>query len=60
MAGKGDTPRPLSVGLAEYATRWEATFGRRLAAKDAPQTGEEAARREVPDTPRQPGAPEAP
>ena len=27
MNGKGDAPRPLSVGLRELHARWEATFG---------------------------------
>ncbi len=26
--GKGSKPRPLSVSEAEYATRWDAIFGR--------------------------------
>lgn len=26
--GKGSTPRPLSVTNEEYATRWDAIFGR--------------------------------
>ena len=28
--GKGSTPRPLSVSNEEYATRWDAIFGRDL------------------------------
>lgn len=26
--GKGSTPRPLSVSNEEYASRWDAIFGR--------------------------------
>lgn len=28
--GKGSTPRPLSIANEEYATRWDAIFGRDL------------------------------
>jgi len=28
--GKGSTPRPLSVSNEEYASRWDAIFGREL------------------------------
>jgi hypothetical protein len=28
--GKGSTPRPLSVSNEEYASRWDAIFGRDL------------------------------
>lgn len=31
--GKGSTPRPLSVSNEEYATRWDAIFGRDLKEK---------------------------
>jgi hypothetical protein len=32
-AGKGSKPRPLSVSDQEYATRWDAIFGRDQKAK---------------------------
>jgi hypothetical protein len=34
-AGKGSTPRPLSVSNEEYANRWDAIFG-----KDKPKEPE--------------------
>lgn len=30
MNGKGNKPRPFSVSQEEYATRWDAIFGRDL------------------------------
>jgi hypothetical protein len=32
--GKGSSPRPKSVSEEEYATRWDAIFGRDLDSKD--------------------------
>lgn len=29
MTGKGDTPRPFSVSADEYASNWDAIFGRK-------------------------------
>jgi hypothetical protein len=34
MAGKGDTPRPLSVSSDEFARRWERAFGYVEAARE--------------------------
>lgn len=33
--GKGSSPRPFSVTNEEYATRWDAIFGRDQKKKDA-------------------------
>lgn len=33
--GKGSSPRPFSVSNEEYATRWDAIFGRDQKKKDA-------------------------
>lgn len=35
-AGKGDTPRPISVSQQEYDARWDAIFGRDIVCETPP------------------------
>jgi hypothetical protein len=32
--GKGDTPRPMTIDLREFAKKWNATFGNTLEVVD--------------------------